>query len=182
MQDLFDQVVDDVAVVSREARDEAGDIVSPLDRQRRQLEGRDPALGARLQRGDFARAEIQPHHLVEVGGGLLGREAQIRRTDLGELAARPQAGQRQRRIRTGGDHQVNLRGQVLEEERHPVLDVVRVDHVVVVEHQHDVVGSAPSSLSSVVRTVSIGGGWGPCSRDSARAPTPGATVWNAATR
>ena len=139
VQDLLDQVVDDVAVVPREARDEAGDIVAPLHRQRRQLEGGDPAFGAPLQRGDVPRGEIQPHHLVEVRGGLVRREAQIGGADLDELAPRPQAGQRQRRIGAGGDHQVDLWGQVLQQERHPVIDVVRVDHVVVVEHQHDVV-------------------------------------------
>ena len=82
--------------------------------------------------------QIQPHHLVEVGGGLVGREAQVGGADLDELAPRPQAGQRQRRIGAGGDHQVDLWGQVLQQERHPVLDVLRVDHVVVVEHEHDV--------------------------------------------
>ena len=139
MQDLFDQVVDDVAAVPRKVRDEAGDIVAPLDRQRRQLESGDPAFGAPLQRGDVSRSEIQPHHLVEVGGGLVGREAQIGCADLVELASRPQAGERQRRIGAGDDGEVDLWGQVLHQERHPVIDVVRVDHVVVVEHKHDVV-------------------------------------------
>ena len=71
VQDLLDQVVDDVAVVPGEAGDEAGDVVAPLHRERRQLEGGDPALGARLQRGDIARRQLQPHHLVEVRGGLV---------------------------------------------------------------------------------------------------------------
>ena len=52
LQDLFDQVVDDVAVVPGEARDEAGDVVPSLHRERRQLERGDPALGAPLQRCD----------------------------------------------------------------------------------------------------------------------------------
>ena len=52
LQDLLDQVVDDVAVVAGEAGDEAGDVVAALHRQRRQLEGGDPALGPALQRGD----------------------------------------------------------------------------------------------------------------------------------
>ena len=43
-------------------------------------------------------------------------------------------------------------------------------------------GTALSSLSSVARTVSIGGGWGACRSESALAPTPGATVCSAATR
>ena len=52
LQHLLDQVVDDVAVVAGEAGDEAGDVVAPLHRQRRQLERGDPPLGAPLQRGD----------------------------------------------------------------------------------------------------------------------------------
>ena len=127
LQDLLDQVVDDVAVVPGEAGDEAGDVVAPLHRERRQLECGDPAFGARLQRGDVPRRQGQPHHLVEVGGGLVRREAQVGGADLDELAARPQAGQRQRRVGAGGDHQVHLRGQVVEQERHPVVDVGRVD-------------------------------------------------------
>jgi hypothetical protein len=139
LQDLLDQVVDDVAIVPGEALDEAGDVLAPLYRERRQLEGGDPPFGARLQRGDIARAEIQPHRLVEICGGLVRREAQICRADLGEFAPRPQASQRQRWVGTAGDHHVELLGKVLQQERHPALDVRPVDHVVVVEHQHDVV-------------------------------------------
>jgi len=62
MQDLFDQVVDDVAVVPREARDEAGDIVAPLQRERRQLEAAIQPSVASLKRGDIPRRQVQPHH------------------------------------------------------------------------------------------------------------------------
>ena len=99
-------------------------------------------FGAPLQRGDVPRRQLQAHHLVEVRRGLVGREAQVGGADLDELATRPQPRQRQRRVGAAGDHQVQLRGQVLEQERHPVLDVARVDDVVVVEHQHDVVRDA----------------------------------------
>ena len=139
LQDLLDQVVDDVAIVPGEALDEAGDVVSTLHRKRRQLECSDPPFGARLQRGDIARAEIQPHRLVEVCGGLVRGEAQICRADLGEFAPRPQASQRQRWVGAGGDHHVDLLGQMLDQELHSVMDLVRVDQVEVVEHQHDVV-------------------------------------------
>ena len=53
LQDLLDQVVDDVPVVPGEAGDEAGDVVSPLHRERRQLERGDPPFGAPLQRCDI---------------------------------------------------------------------------------------------------------------------------------
>ena len=142
LQDLLDQVVDDVAVVPGEARDEAGDVVSTLHRERRELERGDPAFGAPLERRDIPRGQVQVHHLVEVCGGLVRREAQIGRADLDQFAARPQASQRQRRIGAGGDHQVDPRREVLQEERHAALDVAGVDQVVVVEHQHDVVRHA----------------------------------------
>ena len=68
LQHLLGQVVDDVAVVAGEPRDEAGDVVAALHRQRRQLQRGDPALGAVLQRLDVARAvSVQAHHAVEVG-------------------------------------------------------------------------------------------------------------------
>ena len=63
LQDLFREVIDDVAIVPGEARDEAGDVASPLHRKRCELQGGDPPFGARLQCGDIARAEIEPHHL-----------------------------------------------------------------------------------------------------------------------
>ena len=53
VQDLVDQVVDDVAVVPGKPGDEAGDVVAALDRERRQLQGGDPALGPPLQRDDI---------------------------------------------------------------------------------------------------------------------------------
>ena len=72
-QHLLGQVVDDVTIIAREAGDEAGDVVSALHRQRRQLERGDPALGAPLQRGHVPRRQPQAHHLVEVRRGLVGR-------------------------------------------------------------------------------------------------------------
>ena len=139
LQDLLGQVVDDVPVVPGEAGDERGDVLSSLHRERRQLERGDPPFGAPLQRGDILCRQRQSHHLVEVRRGLRGREAQVGGADLDELAARSQPRQRQRRVGAAGDHQVYLRGQVLQQEGHPVVHVARVDDVVVVEHQHDIV-------------------------------------------
>ena len=50
LQYLLDQVVDDVAVIAREAGDESADVRASLHGQRRQLERGDPALGPSLQR------------------------------------------------------------------------------------------------------------------------------------
>ena len=139
-QHLLDQVVDDVAVVAGEAGDEAGDVVAALHRQRRQLEGGDPPLGAPLQRGHVRCGELQAHHPVEVRHGLLGREAQVGGAELDQLASGSQPGQRQRRVGSAGNDQVQPRRHMVEQERHPLLHLGRIDDVVVVEHQHDVVG------------------------------------------
>ena len=139
LDDLLDQVVDDVAVVPGEAGDELGGVVASLHRQRGELEGGDPALGATLERGDVAApVSSQAHRLVEVGRGLLGGEAQVGGADLDQLAARPQPRQRQGRVGPAGDHQVQLRREVVEQEGHRVVDLARLDDVVVVEDQHDV--------------------------------------------
>ena len=138
LQHLLDQVVDDIAVISREAGDEAGDVVSPLHRKRRQLKRGDPALGASLKRGHVPRRQLQAHHPVEVRRGLIRGEAQLGRADLDQLAARPQPGQRQRGIGAADDHHVQPGRQMIEQERHAVLHLARVDDVVVVEHQHDI--------------------------------------------
>ena len=65
-QDLLDEVVDDVPVVPGEAGDEAGGVVASLERERRQLQGGDPALGAPLQRRDVGGVQVEPDDLVEV--------------------------------------------------------------------------------------------------------------------
>ena len=85
-----------------------------------------------------AAVSSQAHHLVEVRRSLVRREPQVGGTDLDQLATRSQPGQRQRRVSSAGDHQVQPRRQVVEQERHRVLDLAGVDQVVVVEHQHDV--------------------------------------------
>ena len=138
LQHLLGQVVDDVTIIAREAGNEAGDVLSPLHRQRRQLQRGDPALGAGLQHGHVPRRQLQAHHPVEVRRRLIRGEAQLGRANLGQLAARPQPGQRQRRIGPAGDHHMQPRRQMVEQERHPVLHLACVDDVVVIEHQHDV--------------------------------------------
>ena len=121
LQDLLGEVVDDVPVIPGEARDEAGDIVSPLHRERRQLERRDPPLGAPLQRRNVPCGQSQSHDLVEVRRCLVGRETQVSGADLDELATRSQPRQRQRRVGAAGDHQMDLGGQVLQQEGDPFL-------------------------------------------------------------
>ena len=139
LQDLFHEVIDDVAVIPGEARDKPGDVGLPLHRKRRELQRGDPPFCSPLQRCHVPCSQIQTHRVTEVGGGLVRRKPQIRRSDFDELTSGPQASQRQRRVGATGDHHVHPRWKVVKQEGHPVVDVVSVDEVVVVEHQYDLV-------------------------------------------
>jgi hypothetical protein len=92
VQHLLQQVVQNEAVVAGERIDEGGRPVriarlgAPARRQRGQLQADRPSLGAGLQSGDVHGIEIQPHDVVEERAGLVGREAQVRGTELQEFA------------------------------------------------------------------------------------------------
>ena len=73
-----------------------------------------------------------PVTVVEVGGRLVGREAQVGGADLDQLAADAPPRQRQVGVGAGAQHQVHVRREVLEQEGHPVADFGAVDEVVVV--------------------------------------------------
>ena len=121
-QDLLDQVVHDVPVVAGEGRDEVGDIRSAPHRECGQLQPRDPAFGPCLQGRRVFGREVEPHHLVEKRGRLIRGEAQVGRPKLGQLAARPEAGQGQDRVGSTGDDQAQIRRQVIDEIGDRVVD------------------------------------------------------------
>ena len=121
LQDLLDEVVDDVAVVAREAGDEGGDVVPSGHRERGELERGDPALGALLQGRHVVRGELQAHGVVEVGRRLVGSEAQVGgRTGRGHLVHRRVHGRQplHRRLSRGGGAAATARGRP----RIPVAD------------------------------------------------------------
>ncbi len=117
-------------------------------RCRRSRAARDQRAGARRPtprcaprgRPPGRRLRAEAHHVGEEGAGLVGSEPQVGGTQLDELAARPQPGQRQRRVRPCRDRQAGLRRQVVQEERHHLVHLGRLDDVVVVERQHGPAG------------------------------------------
>ena len=132
---LLHQVIDDVAVVAGETGDEAGNVVTSLHRKRCQLQGSDPALRAGFECINVLRPQIETHDFVEVRRGLLGREAQISGADLHQISPCAKPRQRQRRVGAGGDEQVGVRREVLQQEGYALLDALVIDQVVIVEHQ-----------------------------------------------
>ena len=66
----------------------------------------------------------------------LGRgESQVARAQFGQLLAGPQPRQRQRRVSTPGQHQVQAGRQVLQHEPERRMDLPVIDQVIVVEDQ-----------------------------------------------
>ena len=55
VEHLPDEVVEDEAVVAGELGDEAGDVLSALHRERRELQRGDPSLGASFEHLDVGR-------------------------------------------------------------------------------------------------------------------------------
>ena len=138
LEDFLDQVVEHKVVAAGERPDEACDVFAALQRDRRQLQARDPALGASFQGGDVVRREVQAHHLVEKVGDLGRGEAEVGAAQLGQLPSGAQSGQGQGWILTGGDDQVQPGRQVLDQEGQGVVDRPGIEDVVVVENEDDI--------------------------------------------
>jgi hypothetical protein len=150
----------------------------------RGIKGRQqPPERVQVRLGNGSRNVVRPQgaahvqeHVGEVRRRLVRREPEISGAGLDKLAARSETRQRQGRIRSARDHLVKLWGEMATRNTHPIVDLARIDDVVVVEH--DLVGRALSSLTRVAMTTSIDG-WLDCRTDSAPAPTPGAALCSA---
>jgi hypothetical protein len=118
LEDLFGEVVQDMAVAAGECGDEAVDVVLSAQRQGGQLQPGGPALGTRGERrGDRvrqrriqSRSAGRPGDLLQQHRRLPGREPQFRRAQLGQLPAGPQSGQGQWRVAAAGQRQLQPRG------------------------------------------------------------------------
>jgi hypothetical protein len=73
-----------------------------------------------------------------------GGEPEVGRAQLGKLCARAQPRQAERRVGAAGQHQVQPRRQVLDQERHRLVHAKRADQVVVVEEQQDLLAGGLS--------------------------------------
>ena len=140
-QHLRAQVVDDVAVVARERLDELVRAGPVPDGQRRQVEAGRPSLGQLAQPDDVVPVEPEPVQPVEEEVGVLLGEAQLLRVDLGQLAAGAEPRQRKRGLGTARrSPAATVRGRCSRKVARALVDLRAPDQVVVVEHQHDLVG------------------------------------------
>ena len=137
-EDLLGQVVQDVPVAAGERGHESGGIVLSAQRQRGQLQPRCPALGPGRQRR-HRRAGEGRGDLLEQRRCFSRGEPQVGGAHLGQLAARPQPRQSQRRIAAAGQHHAYPGRPVLEQERERLVHLRRADHVVVIKDQQGLI-------------------------------------------
>ena len=134
-QHLADQVVADRRVGAREVLDEVPWLRMVQQRGGGQPQGRRPALGASPEHrevlGGERHVERGEHRL-----GLVKREGEVGRADLGQAAVEAQAAEPDRRIRTGDDHERKRRRREPRQAFEVLVD--RVDDLMeVVEHEDD---------------------------------------------
>ena len=138
VEDLVDEVVDDEPVIAREPGDERGRVVSTLERKGGELESGDPTLGAPPERVEVSLVEAETGAVVEVRRRLVAREAQVCGAQLEQVAPSSERGEGPGRIGPAGHDEVHLVREVLHEEAHRLVDLDRLDHVVVVQHHRQV--------------------------------------------
>ena len=130
-------------MASGERGHEPGGVGLPAQRQGRQLQPGRPALGPRGQRRHRRRRRGPRRDTAapcrSSAAASSGGESQFRGAQLGQLPAAPQPGQGQRRVAAAGQHQVQSRRPVLDQEPERLVHGCGVDQVVVVEHQQRLV-------------------------------------------
>lgn len=77
----------------------------------------------------MVRREVQAHHPIEESGGFIGRKAQVRLAQFGQLTTRAQASQGQGRVGAGSNHQMQLRRQMVEQKGESVVDRLSRDEM-----------------------------------------------------
>src|SRR5207245_3304690 len=90
---------------------------------------------------DIFRREVQAHCLSEKFGRFGGGKTQISGAHLGQVAPSAEAGQGQRWILTGGDDQVHLWWQMIEQKGEGLVNRFGLKHVVVVKDEDELVGN-----------------------------------------
>jgi hypothetical protein len=123
LEDLVGEVVEDEPVVARELGDERGRVARPcIDSAASWRAAIQPSVRA-SSTSTSAGGQGQVHGAVQVLGSLVRGEAEVGCSDLEQVAVCSQRGERERRIGAGGDHQAELRREVLEQEGHGVVDL-----------------------------------------------------------
>ena len=181
LHDFLGQIVDDVRVAARKRSNEAAPHRHDPASTARPIAS--PAIqpSVRVSSAAISSADrFRPITRLRKAGGFIGCETQIGGANLGQLAAHAPARQRQRRIRSAGDHQVHLRRQVIEQEGQRGVNGRRFDQVIIVEHQHKPIGERGNIVQQQGQDRFDRRGCGDSSKANALAPRSGRSICKAA--
>ena len=135
-QHLLREVVEDVTIGATERRDELLAIGGGPHRQVGEIQPCRPPVGSLVERGHAPGRQAEAEGRIHQGGRLLGRELEISRPEFGQLLGCPKPGDRQRRIGTRRDGNLDARRGELDQAHDRLVAFVGVDDVVVVEDEH----------------------------------------------
>ena len=131
------EVLADGVVAPGEAADQPSGVGGVAQRERHELQRRDPAVGAFGQPRDVVAVEGEPVEVDEEGAGLGEVEPQGVGVDLGELAAHGQARERQAGPGAAGEDQRQVGRREVEQVHQGAVHLGVLDEVPVVEGEHD---------------------------------------------
>jgi hypothetical protein len=139
-KNLFNEEFDDKAVVTAELPHElARGGLTPKGEGSEVDAGR-PSLGAFQEDTQVSLVELDGTDRAHQFVGLHGREAQLRRLDLGQVAGGAQPADRQRGVDPGNEHDLSRGRKVRQEERHVLMTFQAADQLVVVHRDDDRLG------------------------------------------
>src|SRR5215211_4545599 len=139
-QNLLSQEGDDVAVAAAERLDEGMLVLLVLQGEGGEVDPRRPPFGTLEQHREVIGADAKPHLLVQQAIGFILGEGELLGADLVHLSLGPKPSQWQRRVRAARDDDVDVLGEVLQEEGHRVMRALLGHELVVIEHQYDSLG------------------------------------------
>src|SRR5438874_584389 len=148
-EDLLAQILDEIAVRAQGLAEKLTHLslrALPLQQQRGQLQAGDPALGATEDRGERGGLQVPLQRQVQKGAGLGEIELQVSGAQLAQLAARSQPRKGQAWIGAARDEQVQVGWAVLHKLGDGVLERLKRDGVVVVQHQEELATGAAGQV------------------------------------
>jgi hypothetical protein len=140
LEDLFHEIVENMAVAASKVVYKIRDILSALQRYRGHLQTRDPAFCVGRESGNGISGELQARLMPEKAASFFFGKTQLGGPQLYQLAPAPETRQGKRRVRASGDNQVHIGGQVIEEKADRAVNLLAADDVVVIQHEEKRLG------------------------------------------
>lgn len=125
-------------MTASEGREKLGRIGSAPQGEGRELEPGDPTLRPLRKERHIRSREADAHHRLEKGRRLAVIKTEVGRAYLNQLSTSPQARKGKRWVSAGSQDEMHLRRQVVEQERHPPMNRLCLDDVIVIQYERNI--------------------------------------------